>query len=324
MMKAMALSYNGKARRVDVSKPTPSSDEVLVKVEMSALDTATPAVLDKTWMGFFTHKKTNPLVLGWHYMGTVVELGAEVESLQINDTVWGFLQVEPNQDQGSFSEYITVNTKDTAKFEPSTRLTKPVAAAASTESLTALQAMRDLGGLSKGKLILILGAGGGVGSVAVGIAKRLGAHVTAVVSRKDVERVKKLGADKVIDRSELPDPLEYEGDTKYDVIFDTPCAYSVRKCMTKLKPKGTYVTGVLSWNLFVGMLLSPFTGKGAKLVLCHSNTKDLKLVGEWLQDGLVVDIDSTFKVKDLEKAIVRQRDRSKVGRVVIEVESGWE
>lgn len=193
--------------------------------------------------------------------------------------------------------------------------------AASTESLTALQAIRDLGGLSAGKSILVLGAGGGVGSAAVQIAKNLGAHVTASSSAKDVQRVKNVGADVVLDRSET-DPLSGSG--KYDFIFDSPNKYSAVKAMGSLNPKGTYVVTMLSFGLFAAMFCSVFNGKRAKFIECHSSKEDLELVSDWMkQDKLKIDVDGTFAIRDLEKAMMRQNMKSKLGRVVLQVKDGW-
>jgi len=320
-MKAMALTYfTGEAKLVEVKKPIPNKDQVLVQVKYSALDTAADAVLQKTWIGYGTHARTSPLLLGWHYSGTVVVVGDEVEHLAKGDDVFGFLPYAPTTKQGAFSEYITVKENECAKKPDS--INHDLAAASTTEALTALQAMRDKGDLVEGKSLLVVGAGGGVGSLAVSIANRLGAHVTAVCSQKDEERVENFGADVVIDRSRV-DVLKQN--TKYDVIFDTPQALSPRKAMEKLNPGGTYVTTLPSWGLLGGMFVSLFTSKGVKLIGCLSKKEDLKLVGNWLAlDGLQVDIDLSYDVKDMEKALERQKSRGKVGRVVIKVEDGWQ
>lgn len=225
---------------VEINQPTVAPKQVLIKVHFAALDTGTEAVLQRNWMGMFIHarakKNGSSLVLGWHYCGEIVQRGAEVsdEALKQQEMVWGFLQYEPTQIQGSFSEYIVVGADECAPIP--TGIPVETVTAASTESLTALQAIRDLGKLSTGKSILVLGAGGGVGTAAVQIAKNLGAHVTASCSSKDTQRVKDLGADVVLDRRES-DPLSHN--EMYDVIFDTPNMYSAVKSMRRLKPQGS-------------------------------------------------------------------------------------
>ena len=309
---------------IDMEKPAITSPtQVLVHVHYAAIDTSVDAVLQKTMTGSFIHAKTNPLVLGWHFSGVVTETGASVKDLQVNDKVWGFLQYEPNQKQGSFAEYIVVDANECALQPKGNNVNIEQLTAASTEALTALQAMRDLGGLKAGSKVLVLGAGGGVGMAAVQIAKNLGAHVTAACSTKDVDRVKGLGADAVLDRSQI-DPLSGSDGAKYDVIFDTPAKYSATKAMGMLNPKGAYVVTLPTLSLLLGMILSVFNGKKAKFIGCHSKRDDLDLVGKWIQEGrLKIDVDSTFPVKDLEQAIQRQNSKDKVGRVVIHVEGGW-
>lgn len=327
MMKAMQLTYKtSQAKAIEMEKPSvvDSSNEVLVQVKYSAIDTALESVVQKTFTGSFVHARTDPLVLGWHFVGTVVDIGAagvvkDDDLLAVGDPVWGFLQYDMGQRQGAFAEFIKVRHDHCGRIPNIASL--ETIAAASTEALTALQAMRDCGGLKEGKTILILGGGGAVGSAAVQIAKILGAHVTAVCSTKDYDRVKAFGADVVIDRSKA-DPLE--GTALYDVIFDTPAQYSATKCMSKLQAKGTFVATLPSLSLVTGMILSFIRGKGVKMVQCNSNRADLDLVASWLADKkLSIDVDSTYDIKDLEKAITRQQDKAKVGRVVIRVEGGW-
>ena len=320
-MKAMELTFERKANLVEIPKPTPKNNEILVKVASAALDTTIDAVLSKSLIGKFTHASAKgPLILGWHFAGTVVELGPETKGYKIGDKVWGHLQYEPKQNQGSFAEYITVEP-DACAIKPE-NVSFRKAAAAATESTTALQAMRDEGGLQKGKTILINGAGGGVGSLAVRIAKRLGAaKVTAVCSTKDVKRVKSLGADEVIDRTKGEDPLVQR---KYDVIFDTPNALPVRRSLGALASGGSYVATLPSWGLLGAFLLALFVSKKVTMIGCKSKKEDLELIGSWLEDGLEVTVDSYYRVIKLEEAVARQSDRSKLGRVVVDVEGGWE
>jgi NADPH:quinone reductase-like Zn-dependent oxidoreductase len=317
-MKAMEIADDGKAFQIEIPKPKPAKKQVLVKVKYSAVDTAVDAVLGRTWVGGFLHAKTKPRVLGWHFSGTIEQVGTDVTDFKVYDDVFGHLQYAPETKQGAFAEYVTVPAQDLA-MKPET-IDHDIAAASTTEGITALQAMRDLGGLSEGQSILIIGAGGGVGSSAVAIAKRLGGQVTAVCSTRDVERVGALGADNFIDRTKME---PFSGDAKYDVIFDTPCAYSAIKSLGKLNSKGTYVTPLPSWSLALAMFLSLFTGKGAKFVGCRSKKEDLELLGKWLEDGMKVEIDSKYPISKLADAIQQQRKRTKTGRVVVKVEGGW-
>lgn len=319
-MKAIEFTFKkGNPKIVETAKPTPEKDQVLVRVVAAAIDTALDPVIQKTLVGSFIHSTKAPLYLGWHFSGVVESLGENVSGLGPGQAVWGHLQYEPNQKQGSFAEYIVVKEEECA-VKPA-NVSHKLAAATATESLTALQAMRDEAGLEKGKSVLIVGAGGGVGTAAVQIAKLLGAHVTAVCSTKDVVKVKELGADKVVDRSKA-DALKL-GKT-FDVIFDTPCVYSSISCLKMLNKDGTYVTTLPSFSMVAGMVLTLFTSKNVKFIEVVSKQKDLELLGKWMEEGnLTTPIDSTFKVRDMEEAIERQSSKEKKGRVVIDVQDGF-
>ena len=158
--------------------------------------------------------------------------------------------------------------------------------------------------------MLIIGVGGGVGSAAVGIGKRLGGHVTGVCSAKDVERIEALGADVVIDRKKS-DPLDAK--STYDVVFDTPAVYSFGRCVRILRAGAAYVTTLPNAALITGLARALFSSKRA----------DLELVGGWLSDGLEVAIDSCHRIADLGAAFKHQADPAQVGRVVIDVADGW-
>ena len=186
--------------------------------------------------------------------------------------------------------------------------------------MTSLQSLRDLGGLGEGGEALIIGAGGGIGSVGVGIGKRLGGHVTAVCSTNDVERIEALGADAVIDRKKS-DP--FDADSAYDVVFDTPAVHSFGRCAKILRAGGTYVTTLPDAALVTGMARALFTSKRCRFVQVASKRADLELVGVWLSDGFDVPIDSRHPIADLGAALKRQADRGRVGRVVVDVAEGW-
>jgi NADPH:quinone reductase-like Zn-dependent oxidoreductase len=236
--------------------------------------------------------------------------------------VFGFLQYDPSQTQGAFAEYIIVKRQDSAA-KPS-GVSHQIAAASTTESITALQGMRDLGGLEKGQSILINGAAGGVGSAAVQISKVLGAHVTAVCGTRDTAQVKERGADVVLDRTKEPNYLETllkEGH-RFDVIFDVPnmiCASGIGL----LKPNGAIVNTVPTISMLWGKLKTLFSSKKVTFVGCHAEEADLKLIGKWLDRGdLTIPIDSTFKIDDIQAAMTKQAGRKK-GRVLIQIENGW-
>ncbi|KAL9186817.1 hypothetical protein ACHAXT_010537 [Thalassiosira profunda] len=323
-MKVVALPDKTTAKVEETAKPSPKDGEVLIKVAYSALDTAFEEVARRTFIpGSLLHSlKAKPLVAGWHFSGTIESITEGVSDLEVGDAVFGHLQYASSTRQGSLAEYITVPASETAKIPDG--IAMDVAAAVATESLTALQAMRDQGGLSEGKSILIIAAGGGVGTQAVQIAKALKAgSVHAVCSTKDVDKVKKLGADMVIDRTKKDITKDLER-SFYDIVFDTTGKYSF-KLRYALKKKGTMVSTIPGLTTMppVSTLIG-LSGKQTKALMVRCNREDLELVGEWVKSGAIhsVPIDSEYAVKDIEAARKRQGEK-KTGRVVIKVAGGW-
>lgn len=330
-----AIEFVGKTNEikiVQVPKPTlpstasASQPNVLVKVVAAAIDQGFGKVFPKVELpgGFFVHSSASPLYLGWHFSGIVEQTVGDNCDLAVGTAVFGFLEYAPTQRQGSFAEYILVKSKECAVKPES--ISHELAAAASTEAVTALQALRDVGKLTSGKSVLICGASGGVGSAAVCIAKLLGASkVTAMCSDREVDRVRnEFQPDAILNRTKCQgDPIKSCGE-KFDLIFDCPSAFASYKYFSCLKPKGSFVDTTPSLGFLLGVLFSLFSSKRVGMVICKSVREDLNLIGEWLaQDKLKIPIDSTFPVGDMRAAIVKQEDKSKKGRVVIKIQDGW-
>jgi len=328
LMNAVTFKYKSTDTKVvEVKAPTPTDDEILVKVIFSALDTGLDPVVNKTFLGGLVHKFTTPLMCGWHFSGTVEKLGSNVSisDFSIGNKVFGHLPYASHNGQGSLAEFITIKANECAIVPESVH--DDIAAAATTEVSTALQALRDKGGLKvhpkTQQSVLINGAGGGVGTAAVQIAKRMGAHVTAVCSTKDVDKVKLLGADVVIDRKKLSNIFSLLKKKQFDIIFDTPHTLPAVTSLAYLKPRGKMVLTDVEPRHLLGYFRSKLTRKGFTMVMVESKKADLELIGSWLEDGFQIDIDSTFKVKDIEDAASRNRDKTKKGRVVVQVREGW-
>jgi NADPH:quinone reductase-like Zn-dependent oxidoreductase len=316
-MRVMAV-VGGRVELTEVPKPEPKRGEVRVEVIVSAVNPGEKKVMDGDLVGRFLHARTSPLVLGWDFAGMIDALGPDVDDVTEGNAVWGHLAYSMTQRQGSFAEYLTV-PRDALAVKPD-NVPFHVAAAAATVSMTSLQALRDLGGLQTGGRVLVVGAGGGIGSMAIGIGKRLGGHVTGVCSTKDVERVNALGADVVIDRT-TSDPLA--GGEGYDVVFDTPAVHSFNRCASSLKPGGAYITTMPKGAFISGMVRALFTSKRCYFVQVAPKRADLELVGRWLADGLQVPIDSRHKISDLGSALARQTEPARAGRVCVDVAEGW-
>lgn len=320
-MRAMAWQERGRIsdlRLVELPVPEPGHGEVRVRVDHSVVN---PAELKNAAGGLdsrFIHAQAVPLVAGYDFSGTIDALGPDVEGLAVDDEVCGFLAYSSAQTQGAFAEQVTIAAGEVAVKPPG--VTHETAAAGVMVGLTALQALRDTAKLRSGQRVLVLGASGGVGALAVGIAKKLGLTVTGSCSTDAVELVRSLGADEVIDRKRT-DPLA--GDARYDCVLDTPAAYSFGRCRRVLAPGGTYVTTLPSLGFVFGKLASLLSSKRCAFVVVHSNTKDIQLFTQWLSEDLQVPIDSRFPVRDAALAIERSATAGRRGRVAVSVADGW-
>jgi NADPH:quinone reductase-like Zn-dependent oxidoreductase len=268
----------------------------------------------------FLHGRKFPMVLGYDFSGVVDAAGEGQTRWKIGDPVFGFLPYGPTNDQGAFAEFLIAH-EDRVGLKPAS-ISHDQAAASATAALTALQGIRD-----KGKLplvnsrVLITGASGAVGSTSILVAKKLGAHVTAVGSGLGLELARRLGADVFIDRKQ-GDVLE-KADNSYDVIFDAAAAYRWSMWKTKLKPGGTFVTTLPSLTFAADKLASLFSSSSARSFIVRSRDKDLELLAKWLGEGLEVSIDSTLPVREVAKGILRYKKGDFVGRIVVDVANGF-
>ncbi len=317
-----------------VEKPLMDQPNLLVKVVAAAMAHGVAMQFPKIEFprGYFLHSTASPLYLGWHYSGTVEQSvpRGDGSDIAVGTAVFGFLLYSPQQRQGSFSEYLLVNSHecgikpDSVSFE--------LAAASATESITALHALRNVAKLQPGASVLICGASGGIGSVAINIAKELGAQkVTAICSDGEVQRVQTVfQPDAIVNRTTCSgDPIQSCAE-QFDVIFDCPGAFGAYKYLDCLKPKGTFVAAAPSFGFLLGMLYTMLTSwwsnnKRVAMVFCKPIRKDFDLIGEWLaQDKLKITIDSIFHVADMRAAMERQANARRRGRVVLKVQDGWD
>ena len=319
IMKAADAS-NGRddVRIIDIPKPSPKSGEVVVQVECSAVEDGEGQVLRKTLIGKFLHRNTTPLIFGWNIAGMVESVGSDVD-LAKGDPVWGHLDFDPFQKQGSYSEYVVMRSDSVAQRVEG--LEAAEAASFATTGLTALQAIRNYGGLKPGKTLLVIGAGGGIGGVAVALGKKLGAEVIAVCSTKDIEKVKLQGADRILDRKKED---FIQSGIKVDVILDTPSKYSFGLCSALLNRGGTYVD-LHPWSLLAGFFQALVSGKRCRFAQVKSKRDDLDLLGQWISNGmeLPITVESRFPVRNLGEALQKRLDPARSGAIVVDVKGGW-
>jgi NADPH:quinone reductase-like Zn-dependent oxidoreductase len=317
-MKAIVQTAYGspdvlKLKEVDV--PAIKENEVLVRIHTAALNAGDyfsmrgSPWLVRTSVGF---PKPKDYILGWDMAGTVEAVGDHVTRFQPGDEVFA-------ASGAALAEYACV-AEDELALKP-TNLTFEQAAAVPTAALTALQGLRDVGRVQPGQKVLIHGASGGVGTFAVQIARALGAEVTGVCSTRNVDMVRSLGADHVIDYTQ--EDFTRSG-KRYDLILDNVASRSFSDLRRALTPQGMIVPnsghGGMGY-VFKAFLLSPFMRQLGSMYLTSPNHKDLVVLKEFIEEGkLAPVIDRTYPLRETPEAFRYLEEEHARGKVVINVE----
>jgi NADPH:quinone reductase-like Zn-dependent oxidoreductase len=307
----------------DVTKPVPSDDQVLIKVRAASLNALDVFMIRDTWFGrfFFGLRKPKDTRLGRDVAGQVEAVGKKVTQFKPGDEVFGICR-------GALAEYACAFERALVMKPPNVSFEE--AAAVPLAGLTALQGLRE-GKIQSGQKVLVNGATGGVGTFAVQIAKSFGAEVTAVCSTRNVDLVRSIGADHVIDYTKEDFT---KSDQRYDVIFDNVCNHSFSDRRRVLTAKGICVLagmggagvkegqaiGRIAGNLFIARGLSSFTSQKFAQYMTKLSKPDLILLGELIQAGkLKPVVERTYKLNDAPEAI-RQLDAGHArGKIVITV-----
>ena len=228
----------------EVDKPTPEEQEVLIRVYASAVTKEEPGWrASPGFNGFF--KPKNP-ILGEEFAGEIEAVGKAVKRFKIGDQVYGI------DNFGAHAEYKCISENKALAIKPA-NLTYEEAASVPNGALTALPFLRDKGNIQSGQKVLIYGASGSVGTAAVQLAKAFGAEVTGVCSTANLDLVKSLGAEQVIDYTE--EDFTQNGET-YDIVFDTVGKIQYSRYKDSLKPDGIHLTTVPTLGILPHMLLS--------------------------------------------------------------------
>lgn len=305
----------------EVEKPTPKDDEVLIKVSATALNAAdwrlvrADPFLVRLYNGLLKPKHT---ILGSDVAGRVEEIGRNVKQFQPGDEVFGDLF---ECGWGGFAEYVCA-PENVLLLKPA-RITFEEAAAVPLAGVTALQGLRDKGQIKPGQKVLIQGAGGGVGTFAVQIAKAFGAEVTGVCSTRNVDMVHKIGADQVIDYTQ--EDFTKNGQ-RYDLILAANGYHPISTYKRALSPRGIYVmTGGSEAQMYQAMFLGPWMsmtgGKKMGSLTAKPNIKDLAFLKELLEEGKVVPvIDRCYSLSEVAEAIRYLEEAHARGKVVITVD----
>ena len=323
-MKAITYSKYGSPDVLELQeleKPALTDDGVLVRVRATSVNpvewhglTGTPYVA-RLQMGFSKPKSNR---LGVDFAGTVEAVGREVTEFRPGDEVFGGRS-------GAFAEYVCV-PEDRAVVPKPANVTFEQAAAVGVAGLTALQGLRDKGKIQAGRKVLINGASGGVGTFAVQIAKALGAEVTAVCSTRNVELVRSLGADHVIDYTQEDFT---RSDRRYDLMLDVAGSRSWSECKRVLDRHARLViVGGPKTNRLVGPLSHAVKlrlaalGGSRKVVffIAKFNKPDLEVLRALLEAGTVTPVvDRRYELSEIADALRYLGEGHAQGKIVVTV-----
>lgn len=311
-MKAIIYNKNHKPDHLtlqEIDKPVPLENEVLVKIHAVSVNAA-----DYRSMQLGMVPKNG--IFGSDVAGDVEAVGSQVKSLRVGDAVLGDLSGEGS---GGFAEFVAA-PESRLVMKPAT-VSYEIAAAVPMAGMTALQAIRDKGQVQSGQKVLIYGSGGGVGTFAVQLAKYYSAEVTAVCSTKNVPLTLSLGADHVMNYSEV-DVLNL--DRKFDVIIVVNGSRRLLHYKKALSAGGKVVMvgGSLS-QILKTMIFGPVLSIGSKkisLLAAKAVTKDLEFVIKLVAEGKIKPvIDRTYPLKETPDAIKYLKQGHAQGKVVISV-----
>jgi NADPH:quinone reductase-like Zn-dependent oxidoreductase len=274
------------ARLETIARPVPNADQVLIKVHASSVNpvewygvSGQPLLL-RLFNGVGTPDQTR---VGYDMAGTVEAVGANVTRFKPGDEVFGGAG-------GAFAEYVVAREKGAIVAKPAS-MSFDEAAAIPIAAITALQGLRDQGRIAAGQKVLINGASGGVGTYAVQIAKSFGAEVTGVCSTRNVEMVRSLGADHVVDYKQQDFT---DGKERYDLILDNIGNHGFADLANVMKPGGLIVVvGGEKKNPFLGPIqriawskvAEHFVAPKLKFFIASVNQEDLELLATLVRDG---------------------------------------
>ena len=305
-------------RLEEVDRPVPKEDEVLVKVHattVSRTDCHLRAASPFIWRFLTGLRRPKNPIRGVELAGEVEAVGAAVTEFEVGDRVFGAIPILSIQ-VGTYAEYACLPVRTPLAHMPA-NMAYEEAAAVCDGAINALNTMRPAGSL-EGRRILIYGASGSIGTAGVQLAKHFGSHVTAVCNTKNVELVRSLGADEVIDY--LQEDFTKNGQT-YDVIFDAVGKHSFRRARGSLRSGGVYVFTDGIRNLLWGLWTSRFGDRKVVFELPPRYRKqDVQFLKELIEGGEYrAVIDRRYPLEDVVEATRYVETQQKVGNVVLTV-----
>jgi NADPH:quinone reductase-like Zn-dependent oxidoreductase len=308
----------------EIEKPAPADNEVLVRVRAASVNPADGHVIRGAWpmRPMSGMRKPKNIRFGTDFAGVVEAVGKNVSDFKAGDEVFG-------AKNGAVAEYICVKADRAIVIKPG-NITFEQAGSVGIAGVTALQGLRDKGKIQPGQRVLINGASGGVGTFAVQIAKAFGAEVTAVCGTRNVDLVKSLGADRVIDYTKEDFT---KTDQHYDMIYDLVDNHGFAERRNILTPNGICVLAGIGgagphpgmwgriggnfWNVF----RSNFTKQKFIFYIAALTKNDLGVLRDLMQSGKVSPvIDRTYKLSDTQAAVRYLEQGHASGKVVITTE----
>jgi NADPH:quinone reductase-like Zn-dependent oxidoreductase len=296
----------------EVAKPTPKADEVLIKIHATTVVKEDPDM--RASPGFNGFLKPRHPILGQEMAGEIESIGRDVTRFKPGDQVFGFDMF------GAYAEYKCMPENGALTIKPA-NISYEDAASVPNGALTALPFLRDKGNIQSGQTVLIYGASGSVGAAAVQMAKYYGAEVTGVCSTANLEWVKSLGADHVIDYTQE----DFTKNNKtYDIIFDTVGKRSFSECKGSLTDKGIYLTTVPTpaimlqalWTAKIDRKKVKFAAAGLRPA--SEKIKDLVFITELIEAGKIkAVIDRRYPLDQIAEAHRYVEQGHKKGNVVI-------
>src|SRR6058998_871925 len=305
----------------ELEKPTPNDNEVLVRVRAASINPVDGHMMRGSWLmrpmsGMRKPKNTR---FGTDFSGVVEAVGKDVTSVKPGDEVFG-------AKNGAVAEYVCVKAERAIVMKPN-NVTFEQAGSVAVAGLTALQGLRDKGRIQAGQKVLVNGASGGVGTFAVQIAKAFGAEVSGVCSTRNVDLVKSIGADHVIDYTKEDFT---KTDQRYDMIYDLVGNHSFSERRQILTPNGICVlagiggagirpeSGGRILGNFKTAFQSKFTSQKFVFYIAKLTKDDLNVLRDLMQSGKVAPvIDRTYKIRETQAAVRYLEEGHAHGKVVI-------
>lgn len=310
MRRVEVRGYGGpEAFRVaEADEPRPGPEECLVEVHAAGLNPVDWKLAGGAFR--WVQPLDFPHVPGADLCGRVVETGRAVDAFEAGDWLVG--SIDPRRG-GAFAERAAVPA-GRATQKPG-GLSPAGAAALPIPGATALQGLRDHGRMREGDHALVIGASGGVGHLAVQVARSLGGRATGVCSTRNVEWVEELGAAEVVDYTRR----DYAaGEADFDVVLDAVAVRSYWSCRSLLAPGGTYVTTVPGPSFAAAFPLAPLFGHRARTFLADTRREELATLGRWAEEGdLRPRVEREYRLEEAGAAVERSRSGRVRGKLVL-------